>query len=125
MKLKIIIAFGVLMYSQMHGQSERNIVSKITEVTVFLNKAQVTREAKAKLDAGKTHLVLTGLTSQLDPESIQVSGKGDFVVLGITHHQNFLSEMNTPKGLRQLKDSIVYLQRQISLAQSQKAILSK
>jgi len=107
------------------GQNEKQVESKITNVTVFLNKAQVTRELKTRLEAGKTNLIVTGLTSQLDPQSIQVSGKGNFVILGISHQQNYLNEFNIPKGLRLLKDSVENLQRQLLLEQSQKEILNK
>lgn len=106
-------------------QSEKNIETKITQVTVFLNKAQVTREGKINLPAGKTELVLTGLTSQLDQESIQVAGKGSFTILGIAHRQNFLNEHNMPRSLAILKDSLEYLQRQVVFENSQKEILNK
>jgi uncharacterized protein (TIGR02231 family) len=107
------------------GQNEKPVDSKITNVTVFLNKAQVTREIKTRLEAGKTNLVITSLTSQLDPQSIQVSGKGSFVILGISHQQNYLNEFNIPKGLKSLKDSVESLQKQLMLEQSQKEILNK
>ncbi len=73
------------------GQNEKNVDSKITDVTVFLNKAQVTREVKTRIEPGRVNLVVRGLTSQLDPESIQVTGKGSFIILGISHQQNYLS----------------------------------
>lgn len=107
------------------GQTDKPVESKITEVTVFLNKAQVTREVKTRLEAGKTNLIVTGLTAQLDPQSIQVTGKGNFVILGISHQQNFLSELNIPKSLKALKDSVEILQQQLTLEQSHKEILNK
>ena len=106
-------------------QSEKNIETKITQVTVFLNKAQVTREGKVNLPAGKTDLVLTGLTSQLDQASIQIAGNGNFTILGIAHRQNFLDEHNMPALLGTLKDSLEYLQRQIGYENSQKEILNR
>jgi uncharacterized protein (TIGR02231 family) len=107
------------------GQNEKPVDSKITEVTVFLNKAQITRDVKSRLESGKTNLIVTGLTSQLDPQSIQVVGKGSFIILGISHQQNYLNELNMPKSLKMLKDSIELLQRQVVLEQSQKEILNK
>jgi hypothetical protein len=107
------------------GQTEKPVESKITEVTVFLNNAQVTREVKTRIDAGKTNLIVTGLTSELDQQSIQVAGKGNFVILGIAHQQNYLNEFNLPKPLRVLKDSLEFLQKQVVLEQSQKEILNK
>ena len=107
------------------GQSDKSVDSKITNVTVFLAKAQVTREARTRLEAGKTNLVITGLTSQLDPQSIQVAGKGNFIILGTSHRQNYLNELNIPKVLKNLKDSLEFYQKQIALEQSQKEILNK
>lgn len=117
----------VLMFSffSLQAQDEKSVDSKITNVTVFLSRAQVTREARIRLDPGKTNLILKGLTSQLDPQSIQVSGKGSFTILGISHQQNYLNEMNLPKSLKQLKDSVEYAQRSISLINSEKEILQK
>lgn len=107
------------------AQPDKSVDSKITGVTVFLSKAQVSRSGNAGIEAGKTNLVFSGLTSQLDPQSIQVAGKGNFVILGTSHRQNYLNEMNVPKALKILKDSVEYYQKQIGLEQSQKEILNK
>jgi uncharacterized protein (TIGR02231 family) len=107
------------------SQTDKPVESRIDEVTVFLSKAQVTREVKTRLEAGKTNLILTGLTSQLDPQSIQVVGKGSFIILGISHQQNFLNELNLPKNLKGVKDSIELLQKLVLLEQSQKEIINK
>ena len=107
------------------GQTEKQVESTIKGVTVFLSKAQVTRELKTRVGAGKTDLVITGLTANLDPNSIQVTGKGDFIILGTSHRQNFITDLQMPKAMMLLKDSLEYFQRQMSLEQSQKEILSK
>ncbi len=107
------------------AQTSQPVNSKITDVTVFLNRAQVTRQVKTQVAPGKTELVVGGLTSMLDPQSIQVSGRGNFIILGTSHQQNYLSELNMPKSLNSLKDSIELLQKQIALEQSQKEILNK
>jgi uncharacterized protein (TIGR02231 family) len=123
----ILIGVLLLNVSIVFAQAnpEKPVDSKITNVTVFLSKAQVTREVKTRLEAGKTTLVLTGLTALLDAESIQAAGKGSFVILGISHRQNFLDELNVPKGLKVLRDSLDFYQRQLILEQSQKEILNK
>jgi uncharacterized protein (TIGR02231 family) len=107
------------------AQDEKSIDSKITNVTVFLNRAQITREVKTRIEAGKSTLRLKGLTSQLDQQSIQVTGKGSFAILGISHEQNYLNEFNTPRSLAMLRDSIDLTQRQIALQNSQKEILNR
>ncbi|NBP69499.1 MAG: mucoidy inhibitor MuiA family protein [Cytophagia bacterium] len=125
MRKLMLIAVFALLQMKGHTQTEQLVESKITHVTVFLNKAQVTREVKTKVGAGRTTVVLTGLTSLLDQQSVQVSGKGEVVIEGISHRQNFLNEFNMPTRLKSLNDSIGILQRQVQLEQSQKEILNK
>lgn len=123
-KLSIVIVF-IISSIHLFAQTETRVDSKIRSVTVFLNRAQVTRDAKTRIEAGKSTIVLTGLTSLMDIESIQAKGKGSFIILGITHRQNYLSELNLPAGLRILKDSIEHQQRLLQLENSQKEILNK
>src|SRR5579871_1336378 len=117
----ILLAFAI----QASAQVNQKVSSKISDVTVFLNRAQITRQAKVQLASGKTSLVIDGLTSMLDPQSIQVSGKGNFIILGTSHQQNYLSELNMPKALQSLKDSMELLRKQVQFEQSQKEILNK
>ncbi len=64
--------------------------SKIEEVTVYESGAQVTRTAKTNLPAGRAALILRGVSSQLDKQSLQVSG--DFTILSVVHQTSFLSD---------------------------------
>ena len=117
--LLLLVATGVF------AQQEKKVDSKITNVTVFLNKAQVTREIKTRIDPGKTTVIVSGLTSQLDQQSIQVEGKGNFIILGIAHQQNYLNEFNTPKTLKALRDSADQIQQQLAYVNSQQEILNR
>jgi uncharacterized protein (TIGR02231 family) len=121
----ISILFLCVLTSYVFAQNSQLVTSRISDVTVFLNRAQVTRQIKTQLQQGKTELVVGGLTSMLDPQSIQVSSKGNFIILGTSHQQNYLSELNMPKSLKLMHDSIDWLSKQISLEQSQKEILNK
>ncbi|HZY82526.1 MAG TPA: DUF4139 domain-containing protein [Cyclobacteriaceae bacterium] len=126
MKIKIILICAVLLnIGVVLAQSEKPVDSKISGVTVFLSRAQVTREVKTRLEAGKTTLVVTGLTASMDTESIQASGKGSFIILGVSQRQNYLNEHNMPKSLKTLRDSLDYHQKQLALETSQKEILNK
>ena len=120
----LVLALGIVAIVT-HAQTEKTLESKITDVTVFLNRAQVTRAAKTRIEAGKTTLILGGLTSNLDPQSIQVTGRGSFVLLGTSHQQNFLNELNQPKAIKALKDSLAFFQREIGSISVQKEILNK
>jgi len=125
--MKVFILCSVLLVTGnlLYAQQEKVVDSKISRVTVFLNQAQVSREIKSRVEAGKTDLVISGLTSNLDQRSVQVSGKGSIVILGISHRQNFISEFNMPASLKKLKDSLTVYQNRITIEQSLKDILNK
>ena len=125
MKKKHLVFALLIITILSKGQPEKQVESRITDVIVFLNRAQVTREVKARIEAGKTNLVIGGLTSGLDPQSIQVTGRGTFILLGTSHQQNFLNEFNQPKAIKALKDSLVLFQKEISFIGIQKEILNK
>lgn len=124
-KIKLFVLIMMATVFQAAGQNTRQVESKIERVTVFLNKAQVMRKIKTRIESGKTNLVLSGLTSQLDQQSIQVAGKGSFIIVGISHNQNYIDEFNQPSGLKKLRDSLDIYTQQIMFEQNQKEILNK
>ena len=103
--MKLFLIALVMLPGFALSQSARPVDSKITTVTVFLNRAQITRQAQTTLPAGKSLVVLSGLSPDLDPQSISVAGKGRFLILGIGHHLNFLAERAPSKLLKTLQDS--------------------
>lgn len=125
--MKKIILFALIIFSAntAFGQQEKKAESKISHVTVFLNKAQITREVKTRVQEGTTDVIITGLTAQLDPNSIQVSGKGNFNLMGVSHRMNFLNDLTTPARLGTLNDSLHRIQSKIHFENVQKQILDK
>lgn len=120
-----LFALSFLLSLHSFAQTEKEVDSKVKHVTVFLNRAQITREVKTRIEPGKTNLVLTGLTTELDQQSIQVNGKGNVIIMGISHLQNFLDEAMRPRKLQILVDSLEYYNRQLLIEQNQKDILTK
>jgi len=122
---KITLLACLLLTFTLSAQTEKPTESKINSVTVFLSKAQVNRSVKTKVEAGRTTLVITGLSPQLDPQSIQVGGKGKFTIMGTGHRINYLNEFNKPKKLAVLQDSLELIQKAIVHEGSQKEVLNR
>ncbi len=92
------------MVAQAHTITPPKVVpSNIMGVTVFLQGAQVTRNALTTLDLGKTELVFRGISPQIDPQSIQVKGDGAFTILSVQHQINYLEEQKPRSEVEQLK----------------------
>lgn len=121
----VIFTCLLLGFGASNAQTEKPIESSISSVTVFLSKAQVNRTVKTKVEAGKTTLVVGGLSPQLDPQSIQVGGKGKFTIMGTSHRINYLNEFNKPKRLVVLQDSLDWLKNAITSENSMKEVLNR
>ncbi|MCF6360096.1 MAG: mucoidy inhibitor MuiA family protein [Cyclobacteriaceae bacterium] len=92
--MKLRILFFLLIAQQSFGQifKEVELKSSIKEVTVFLQGAQIARTGKVSILAGKSSLVIKGLSPHVDEKSIQVKGIGNFTILSVNHRLNYLSE---------------------------------
>lgn len=93
---------------------ERNVPSKPNAAKVFLQGAQVSRTASATVPAGTSTLVFTGLAQQLDPQSIQVTGKGGYTILSVNHRINHLTESPAKKEIEELQARIKLMERDVA-----------
>lgn len=96
------------------GENETKVPSKLTAAKVFLQGAQVTRAASTSLAAGTSTLVFTGLSQMLDPQSIQVTGKGGYTILSVNQRMNYLSESPKKKELDELEGRMKKMDRDIA-----------
>lgn len=88
------------------AEGEKAITSKITEAKVFLNGAQITRSASSTLPTGSSTLVFTGLAQGIDPQSIQVTGKGGYNILSVNPRMNYLTESPKKAEIEDLQKRI-------------------
>lgn len=84
MKNKFLILLGFILMNSalmLHAQKEVAITSKIDKILVFLSNAQIERSASLTIPSGSSDIVISGLSRYLDPNSIRLNGKGDFVIM--------------------------------------------
>jgi len=101
--------------------------SKIGSVTVFSDRAQVTRSATLSLDAGTTLVNFDGLPQLMDEDSIRVEGKGTGTarIAGITVKNVFLERAHEKRVL-ELEEEIAALKRRVdSLEAKRKALAAQ
>ena len=97
----------------------------VKDVKVYLSGAMVSRTGKSAIDAGTTKIVFENLSSTINPQSISVSGKGDFTILSVVHQLNYLdSEKKTPE-IKLLEDSLEALNYKMSQLQNRKSVLNE
>jgi uncharacterized protein (TIGR02231 family) len=112
MRSTLVLLFAALFCNLVQAtEGEKPIASKVAEVKVFLSGAQVSRAASATVPTGTSNLVFTGLAEGLDPQSIQVTGKGGYSILSVNHRINYLTESPKKKEIEELQARIKKLDK--------------
>lgn len=120
----IILALLLFFQLPVMGQEdEREVNSKITEVTVFLRGAQVNRDARARLEKGKNVLVFRGLASGIDPKSIQVSAPENVLINSVTHEVNYLEKQKDNPRLTKVTDSLETVRDLLEVKKNERTVL--
>jgi len=112
---KLITSIIILSISTFSfATNELLIKSKIKNVTVFLNGAQVFRNANINLKKGINEVIFDSISSNINANSIQVKGKGNFIILDTKYKVFQPTYSNIPpeipksvlKEMQQIQDSL-------------------
>ena len=110
----------------------QKVTSKVQKVIVFLNDAQVTRNANVNISPGTSTLVFGGISSGIDAQSIQVHAGGDFTILSVKNELNYLNTENNEKDIaalqvqqKLLKDKLQIQNDMLSITQQEEQMLFK
>ena len=97
---------------------EQAVNSKIEQVTVFTQGAQVFRTATVKLSPGEHQVIFPGLTAHLNGQSIQVGGRGDLTILAVSHRINYLDVPGKSEKEKALTDQLDQLNADLEHARA-------
>ncbi|WP_052430461.1 DUF4139 domain-containing protein [Sporocytophaga myxococcoides] len=122
---RIYIFILLLVQFQVFAEDPKHLKAEIKQVTVFLNKAQVTNLLHARLEKGNNELVVDGLPAGIDKHSIQLSGKGDFVIMSVKHDLNYIDPQKKSAEMIALEDSVRFYRVQAKKAKSLNDVLLK
>lgn len=120
-----------LMYMGTAFAGEIEAVSEISDVTVFPDRADVSRIARLSVPAGKHTIVFNSLPAGLITDSLRVAGKGSagFTIGSVETKQIFTTELavteekNIQDQIAALRDRRRFIEAQIKAADTGKAYL--
>jgi uncharacterized protein (TIGR02231 family) len=119
-KLQFLIYF-VSFYS--FAADDERLTAKISKVTVFQNQAQITSTVKGFTKAGNNTIIIENVSPNLNPQTIQVAGKGDIILMGTKFSNNFIGQSKSSPKMSQLTDSLRYINEELKmLAYNQEAL---
>ncbi len=104
---------------------EKTIPSKIERVTVFLQGAQVIRKAETTIPAGKSVLVIKGLSPHMDPASLKTTATGKFTLLSVNHRRNFSEQREKTARVTALEQAIGRTQDSVNLVRAHLGVLDQ
>jgi len=97
------------------GENEIKVKSEIKEVTLFLSGAQVTSVGGTSLGTGTSELVFENLSANINANSIQAKGEGEFTILSVVYKLNYLNQRPKSKEILALEDSLETLKAKVEL----------
>jgi uncharacterized protein (TIGR02231 family) len=93
--------------------SPMTVKSKISAVTIFMDRALVTRTAVLTLNPGDYQLLFDDLPENIISQSLQVDGKGDFLLKQFQYREKTTSDDSGAKKIADLRAQIKTLRFQI------------
>lgn len=92
--------------------------SKIERVIVFLDGAQIERTSTATIPAGTSSIVFHDLSPEIEEQSIQVKGAGNFSILSVGRQNNYLNEQKANEEIKILEQRLNDLNDQVDIKQN-------
>ncbi|MCB8994065.1 MAG: mucoidy inhibitor MuiA family protein [Bacteroidales bacterium] len=120
-----IVLSGLSGLSLFAADNIKTINPKITHVTVFPSSAQLTSSADISLAQGTNTLILQGLSPYIDKQSLQVKGKGKFMVLSAGFQENIITGLQDNVEIEVLKKKIEDITGKIEEEKLQTGILKE
>lgn len=107
----------MMIFSQIFSQeiAEKEVKTEVSEVTVFLDGAQIVRKKSIDLIQGKTLIKFVNLSPFIDAKSVQVKAEGDLTVLSVNHQQNYLDKSKKSAALIELEKQLETLDDKIKI----------
>lgn len=104
--------------------AQETVPSRITEVTLFSNQAQVTREATVQAKAGLNEFVIEMSAFRVDSDSVSAKVFGEGEIYGVQLKRIHLKE-SPQENIKALEKKITDLVRSIRSLRNEKKILDK
>ncbi|MBI5731024.1 MAG: mucoidy inhibitor MuiA family protein [Ignavibacteriales bacterium] len=122
-KLNFAIVVVMLLSRIVFAADDILIKPSLSNVKVFLRGAQLSYFASVKVDKGLNDIVFTGLASNIDRNSINVSAKGDAIIMSVVQRFDYLRIPEKTPQIKMLEDSLDSQNRSLALNQNEIDVL--
>lgn len=124
--MKKVIALFLSVVSSIALFAQTNVDSKITQVTVYLQGAQLTHTAETQVAQGKQTVVFTGLSADMQPESVVLEcGNRNVVFQSVSIRNNYLKEQAPNAKIAELQEKLALVEEKLATLRAEKGVYAK
>jgi len=124
--MKNLVAFSALFFVSMGMFAQANVTSKITQVTVYLQGAQLVHTAETQVSQGKQTLVFTGLSADMQPESVVLECSNRNVVFqSVSIRNNYLKEQAPNTKIAELQEKSALVEEKLATLRAEKGVYAR
>jgi uncharacterized protein (TIGR02231 family) len=124
--MKNLFAFSALFFVSIGMFAQTNVSSKITQVTVYLQGAQLVHTAEAQVSQGKQTVVFTGLSADMQPESVVLEcGNKNVVFQSVSIRNNYLKEQAPNAKIAELQEKSALVEEKLAVLRAEKGVYAK
>ncbi len=105
--------------------AELEINTEISEVTVYLSGAQITRSKTVDVPAGRSVLKFVSLSPFIDAKSLSVYARGELTLLSVNLQHNFLSLQRPSKEREELTLTKMELEKKLQTERAYLDVLNE
>ena len=124
--MKNLFAFSALFFISVGMFAQSNVSSKITQVTVYLQGAQLVHTAETQVSQGKQTVVFTGLSADMQPESVVLEcGNKNVVFQSVSIRNNYLKEQMPNAKIAELQEKSILVEEKLATLRAEKGVYAK
>lgn len=112
-KLSIILFLILVSPILIFAQFEKVLPSAIKKATIYPQGAQLQNEVSFPIQKGQMKIKLTGLTYNLNEESIRIISDGSFTILNVQYQTDYINELDKDAETKKLMDKIDELKSKV------------
>ena len=96
--------------------------ANLESVKVFLGGAEISHSAQVNIPAGINDIAIGNVAYNIVNNSLQVGGKGDFIILSVSTRVNFLEATEKTNEVKALEDSLELLREKRTDEENRKSV---
>jgi len=107
------LAFIVIAITTKAADDKNIVPAELKTATVYRTGAELTHNAKAFVKQGSSELIIEGISSYIDINSLQIKCPASVTLLGVEFSNNYLGTENISPVVKRMQDSVERVQDDI------------